>query len=149
MTLSTYLTFDGNCRDAFDFYREVFGGDFAVLSTFADGPDDIGVPEAEMDRVMHVSMPIGSSVLMGSDTSTTHGPPFSAGNNFSISVTAESVAHCDELFGKLSENGTIGMPMQQTFWGDYFGQCTDKFGINWMISFSTAEHANDQAASSS
>ena len=147
MTLSTYLTFDGNCRDAFDFYREVFGGDFAVLSTFADGPDDMGVPEAEMDRVMHVSLPIGSSVLMGSDTSTTHGAPISAGNNFSIAVTAESVAHCDELFGKLSESGETGMPMQHTFWGDYFGQCTDKFGINWMISFSTAELANDQAAS--
>ena len=143
MTLNTYLTFNGNCRDAFDFYREVFGGDFMLRSTFAEGPAGMGIPETEMNRIMHVSLPIGSSVLMGSDTCSAFGPPATAGNNFSISFSGESEAHCDELFAKLSESGTVLMPMQQMFWGAYFGQCKDKFGINWMISFSDAQSVND------
>ena len=83
MSLNTYLTFDGNCREAFEFYRSVFGGEFLAFSTFADGPPDMDVPEAQRNLVMHVSLPVGSSVLMGSDNST-HGPRLVAGNNFSI-----------------------------------------------------------------
>ncbi|MDE0080415.1 MAG: hypothetical protein OXO50_23045, partial [Caldilineaceae bacterium] len=71
MTLSIYLNFDGNCRDAFDFYRSVFGGDFIHISTFSEGPDDMPVSDEDKDRIMHVSLPIGDSVLMGSDTSPT------------------------------------------------------------------------------
>ena len=67
MSLSTYLTFDGNCREAFEFYRSVFGTEFVVLSTFAEAPEDMEVPDADRDKVMHVTLPIGSSVLMGSD----------------------------------------------------------------------------------
>ena len=67
MTLSTYLNFDGNCREAFEYYRDVFGGDFMVMETFRNGPPDMGLPENELDNVMHVSLTIGSSVLMGSD----------------------------------------------------------------------------------
>lgn len=133
MALNTYLTFDGNCRKAFEFYRSVFGGDFVEFQTFADGPPDMPVSEAEKGRVMHVALPIGSSVLMGSDSSG-FGPPVAAGNNFSLSVDAESRERCDELFGKLSAGGAVVMPLQDMFWGAYFGQCTDRFGINWMVS---------------
>ena len=90
MALSTYLTFDGNCREAFEFYRSVFGGEYQVFTTFGEGPDDMGVGEDEKDRVMHVSLPVGDSVLMGSDSSPQFGPPHQLGNNFSISVAAES-----------------------------------------------------------
>ena len=83
MSLNPYLTFDGNCREAFDFYRSVFGTEFRVLSTFAEAPDDMEVPDADKDNVMHASLPIGSSVLMGSDSPA--GPPVVVGNNFSIS----------------------------------------------------------------
>ena len=133
MSLSTYLTFDGNCREAFEFYRSVFGTEFVVLSTFAEAPEDMEVPDAARDKVMHVTLPIGSSVLMGSDNDPT-GPPVVVGNNFSISVDTEGRQESDALIGKLSDGGTVAMPMQETFWGSYFGMCTDKFGVNWMVS---------------
>ena len=135
MSLNTYLTFGGNCREAFEFYRSVFGGEFTSFQTFADAPPDMGVPEAEKDRVMHVSLPIGSSVLMGSDSASGFGPPLVVGNNFSIAVEATSKAHCDEMFAGLSAGGTVLMPLQETFWGAYYGLWTDRFGINWMANY--------------
>ena len=139
MTLSTYINFDGNCREAFEFYRSVFGGEFAVMETFRNGPGDMGMPEDELDNIMHVSFPIGSSVLMGSDMPSTFGPPVKQGNNFSISYGATSREESDDLFGKLAKGGTVSMPMQDMFWGSYFGSCTDKFGINWQINFEVSE----------
>lgn len=134
--LNTYLMFDGNCREAFGFYRSVFGSEFSILSTYADGPPEMNVPEAERDLVMHVSLPVGSSVLMGSDScSVTPNPAPKAGNNFSISVAPRSKEECDTLLAKLSVGGIVGMPLQETFWGAYFGTVTDRFGINWMINF--------------
>ena len=135
MSLSTYLTFDGNCREVFEFYRSVFGGEFTSFQTFADAPPDMPVPESEKDRVMHVSLPIGSSVLMGSDSASGFGPPVVVGNNFSIAVDVESRERCDELFAALSAGGSVLMPLQETFWGAYFGLWTDKFGINWMVNY--------------
>ena len=138
MSLSTYLTFNGNCREAFDFYRSVFGTEFVVLSTFAEAPEDMEVPEEDRDKVMHVTLPIGSSVLMGSDKDPS-GPPVVIGGNFSISVDTEGREESDDLIGKLAAGGTVSMPMQETFWGSYFGLCTDKFGVNWMISCPLSE----------
>ena len=138
MDLSTYLTFDGNCRDAFEFYRSVFGGDYHVLSTFADGPfrrRHRGSRQEQSDARLFA---IGDSVLMGSD-SLAPSPPLQTGNNFSLSVGANSRAHADELLAKLAANGSVTMPMEETFWGAYFGMCTDQFGINWMI-----VHENEQ-----
>jgi len=135
MSLNTYLTFNGNCREAFEFYRSVFGGDFSVIQTFGDGPPDMGVPESEKDRIMHVSLPVGSSVLMGSDSCSAFGPPAEMGNNFSISVEVDSREHCDQLFAGLSEGGSVKMPMQEMFWGAYFGTWTDRYGVNWMINY--------------
>ena len=132
MIVSTYLTFDGNCREAFEFYREVFGGEFEMLSTFGEGPDDMAVPEERKDAVMHVSLPIGKSVLMGSDNAP-DAPPLATGNNFSLSVEAESRDQADHLLARLAVGGTVTMPMDVTFWGAYFGMCSDRFGINWMV----------------
>lgn len=134
MSLSTYLTFDGGCRDAFEFYRSVFGGEFTEFLTFAEGPPDLPVTEEEKSRIMHVALPIGSSILMGSDTFSLN-PPVAVGNNFSISIDADGRERCDELFAKLSDGGSVTMPQQDVFWGAYFGQCTDRFGINWMVSY--------------
>ena len=92
----------------------------------------MGVPEAEQDLVMHVTLPIGSGVLMGSDRGS-FGPPIVTGSNFSLSVAPDSKEEADSLFAKLSDGGQATMPMQAMFWGAYFGTCTDKFGINWMI----------------
>lgn len=133
MSLSTYLYFDGQCAEAFDFYKSVFGGDFAVKQTFADGPPDMGVPEAEKDRIMHVSLPVGDAVLMGSDTVSTHGEPAKPGNNFAISYSPATKAEADTAFPKLAEGGGVTMELQETFWGSYFGMCKDKYGVRWMI----------------
>ena len=133
MTLSAYLNFDGNCREAFEFYRSVFGGEFAVMETFRNGPSDMEMPEEELDNIMHVSFQVGTSVLMGSDVPSTFGAPHKPGNNFSLSFNATSREESDDLFGKLSDGGEVNMPMQDMFWGSYFGACTDKFGIGWQI----------------
>lgn len=134
MTLNTYLTFTDTCREAFEFYRSVFGGEFSVLQTFADGPSDMGVPEEALQRIMHVSLPIGQSVLMGSDANPHFGGPV-VGTNFSISYSPPNRADADAKFAALSEGGSIGMPMQDMFWGSYFGSCTDRFGITWQVNF--------------
>ena len=134
MSLNIYLNFDGNCREAFEFYRAVFGGEFQAFETFSQGPEDMQVAEEEKDNVMHISLPIGNNVLMGSDTGS-FGPPLTVGNNFSVSIDGESREQCDDVFAKLSEGGTVTMPMQEMVWGSYYGMLTDKFDINWMVSY--------------
>ena len=143
MSLNTYLFFDGNCREAFELYRSVFGGDFLALTTFGEGPADMGVPDAEADRIMHVSLPIGTSVLMGSDSCSALGPPPVTGSNFALSIVGRSRAHCDEVCAKLSEGGAVKMSLHETFWGAYFGCWIDRFGINWMVNFDLAGNGND------
>ena len=133
MSLSPYLHFNGNCREAFEFYRAAFGGDFLVLETFGDGPADMQVPEDERNNVMHVSLPMGTSVLMGSDVPTTFGEPAPSVSNVSISYAAHSREETDALFARLSDGGTVTMPLQEMFWGAYFGACIDRFGVNWML----------------
>ena len=136
-TTNTYLTFNGNCEEAFNFYKSVFGGDFSYIGRFGEMPesDDYKVSEADKNKIMHVSLSIGSSILMGSDTGGEWAPNYKQGNNFSISISADSKAEADRIFNALSKDGQVTMPMENTFWGDYFGMLTDKFGINWMMSF--------------
>jgi len=133
MTLSTYLYFDGQCAEAFEFYKSVFGGDFAVMQTFGDGPPNMGVPDVEKGRIMHVSMPVGEAVLMGSDTISTHGEPAKPGNNFAISFSPKTKEEADAIFPKLTAGGDVSMALQETFWGSYFGMGKDKFGVHWMV----------------
>lgn len=137
-TVNVYLTFNGNCEAAFNFYKSVFGGDFTYIGRFKDMPPmgDKEMSAADGDKIMHVALPVSNETnLMGSDTVEGFGAPLKVGNNFSISVNTDSKAEADRLFNDLSSGGTVGMPMNETFWGAYFGMCTDKFGINWMVSF--------------
>ena len=141
MDLNAYLHFDDNCRDAFEFYRSVFGGEFDTLVTFAEGPPDMPLlPDNELTRIMHVSLPVAGGVLMGSDTCLAFGPPPVAGNNFSISISTDSREETDRLFGGLADGGNVAMQPQEMFWGAYFGTCTDKFGVNWMVSNESHSH---------
>ena len=145
MSLNIYLHFNGNCREVFDYYRSIFGGEFEILQTFRDMPagedvpDDMRMSEEELDQVMHVGYPIGSSLLMGSDVPRQFAPPVNQGNNFSISHTPSSREEADELFAKLSDGGQVTMPMEDMFWGDYFGSCIDKYGINWQIDVASSQ----------
>jgi len=136
-TINIYLTFNGNCREAFEFYQSVFGGEYASIGTFGEMPPQPGytAPEADKNRIMHVSLPISKeTVLMGSDSVTEYGEVV-VGNNFSISINADSKAEADRFYKELSAGGKSVMPMAETFWGSYFGMMTDRFGINWMVSF--------------
>jgi PhnB protein len=136
-TTNTYLNFNGNCEDAFGFYKNVFGGDFTYMGRFGEMPpsEEHPIPDSDKNLIMHVSLPIGNSILMGSDCGGEWAPSFKQGNNFSVSVTADSKDEADRIFNGISDGGQVTMPMNQTFWGDYFGMSTDKFGVNWMISF--------------
>jgi PhnB protein len=137
-TVNVYLTFNGNCEEAFNFYKSVFGGEFPYIGRFKDMPAEGGkaAPAEDAEKIMHVSLPISKeTVLMGSDTGGEWAPNFKQGNNFAISVSTESTDEADRLFKGLSSGGQVTMPMDKTFWGSYFGMFTDKFGVNWMVSF--------------
>ncbi len=137
-TVNIYLTFNGNCEEAFKFYQSVFGGEFPYIGRFKDMPPGEGdgkLTPGEENRIMHVSLPISKeTMLMGSDTGGEWGANYLQGNNFTISITAENKAEADKLFNGLSAGGKVTMPPGKTFWSDYFGMLTDKFGINWMVS---------------
>ena len=135
--VNPYLTFNGNCEEAFNFYKSVFGGEFPLLGRFKDMPPQDGktVSGAEGEKIMHVSLPISNETcIMGSDSSEAFGQATKIGNNFSLSVNADTKAEADKLFKGLSAGGKVTMPMADTFWGSYFGMLTDKFDIQWMVS---------------
>lgn len=138
-TVNVYLNFDGNCAEAFNFYKAAFGGEFPYIGYFKDMPPQEGMPAMtaeEGNKIMHVSLPISKeTALMGSDTGGEWAPKITKGNNFSISINADSKEEADRLFNELSAGGKVTMPMEKTFWGSYFGMFTDKFDINWMVSF--------------
>ncbi|MEZ5344583.1 MAG: VOC family protein [Pyrinomonadaceae bacterium] len=139
-TINPYLSFNGNAEEAFNFYRSVFGGDFETFQRFADipaGPDEThAIGEDDKQKIMHVSLPIGEgSVLMGSDVLEAYGHGEVSGNNMSIAIATESREETERIFNGLSDGGEITMPLNDTFWGAYFGMFTDKFGIQWMVNF--------------
>ncbi len=134
--INPYLMFNGTCEEAFLFYKSVFGGDFPYIGKYKDAPAEEGevLSEEALNRIMHVSLPIGNTILMGSDSHPRYGD-VGFGDNFSISVNTESREEADKIFGGLSAGGNVEMPMNDTFWGSYFGMFKDKFGVNWMVSF--------------
>ncbi|WP_268848821.1 VOC family protein [Flavobacterium aestivum] len=137
--INPYLVFNGNCEEAFLFYQSVFGGEFPYAGKFSDMPKDAkgggAISEEDKDKIMHICLPIGKdSVLMGSDSNDASGAVV-MGSNVSISINTESKEEADKLFNGLSAGGNAFMPMNQTFWGAYFGMFVDKFGIHWMVNF--------------
>lgn len=142
-TVNIYLNFKGNCEIAFNFYRSVFGGDFPYIGRYKDMPvqkDMPKIPDEMKEKIMHMFLPVSKETsIMGSDIIGEWESEFKQGNNFSITISTDSKKEADRLFNGLSEGGNVIMPMGNAFWGDYFGMLTDKFGINWMVSFSVSE----------
>lgn len=140
-TTSTYLNFPRDTEEAFNFYKSVFGGDFleGKMHRFGEIPAQEGMPpmpDADKNLVMHVALPIlGGHLLMGTDAPESMGFTVNKGNNVYISLHPDSKKDADDLFAKLSDGGVAEMPMQDMFWGDYFGSLTDKFGVRWMVNF--------------
>jgi PhnB protein len=138
--LNSYLHFNGNAEEAFNFYKSIFGGEFITLMRNRDVPAEVQNPpnEAEADQIMHVSLQVGDSMLMGSDFPSAYGKAI-LGTNFHVSISAESREEADRLFNGLSAGGKVMMPMADAFWGSYFGMFNDKFSVQWMVSFSTMD----------
>lgn len=138
-SLNPHLTFPGNCEEAFTFYKSVFGQEFLHLGKFSQIPSDEGsvIPEERMNKILHVALPVGQgTILMGSDSGDEWNPTVTSGNNVSVSVTADSKEDADKIFEALASDGKIIMQIGDVFWGSYYGICTDRYGINWMVSFS-------------
>lgn len=136
-SINPYIHFNGNAEEAFNFYKSVFGGEFAMVMRFKDlkfegAPD----PGKEADKIMHIALPIGQhNVLMGSDTPEQLGRHNENETRSKISIGAESKEEADKLFQGLSAGGQVEMPIADSPWGSYFGMFRDKFGIEWMIDY--------------
>lgn len=136
-TINPYLTFEGNCEEAFNFYKNVFKKEFQYIGKFGEMPTAEGqtpLSPEQKDKIMHVSLPIhGDSILMGSDSIDGNCGNYIKGTNITLSINSTDKEEADRLYNILSVNGIQSMRMTQTFWGAYFGMLTDQFGINWMI----------------
>ena len=140
---NTYLNFTRNTEEAFNFYKSVFGGEFQGdgIARFGDIPSMEGappIPDADKNLVMHIELKItGGHVLMGTDAPESMGFKVNFGNNMHISLEPDTRSEAKTLFEKLSAGGKITMDLQDMFWGAYFGSCTDKFGVQWMVNCTT------------
>lgn len=135
--VSTYLNFPRNTEAAFNFYRGVFRTEFnGDIHRFRDAPSDASCPVAEADAnlVMHVELPIlAGHVLMGTDAPDSMGFKLNTGNNVHISLEPDTRAETERLFNALAEGGQVNTPLQNMFWGAYFGSLVDRFGVQWMF----------------
>lgn len=135
--VSTYLNFMGNTFEAFEYYRSVFGTEYlGPVMRMSDVPMEgmPPLPENERDAVMHIELPIlGGHVLMATDMLASMGHELRVGNNTTVVLEPDTRDEADRLFAALSSGGSDAMPMQDMFWGAYWGTCLDRFGIRWMI----------------
>ena len=136
--VSTYLNFPRSTEAAFMFYRSVFGTEFsAPIGRFKDIPPQPGQPplaEGDKNLVMHVALPIlGGHVLMGTDAPESMGFKLKQGNNVYINLEPDTRTETNRLFKLLADSGKVEMPLQEMFWGGYFGSLVDKFGVHWMF----------------
>jgi PhnB protein len=134
MAVNVYISFNGNCREAVEYYAQVFETERPQIMTYGDMPPDpkFTLPEETKNLVMHTRLNINGSTVMFSDAFP--GMPFVAGNNISLTIVSTNMDEIKAIFNKLKEGGTIGMDLQETFWSKCYGYVTDKFGIPWQVS---------------
>ena len=131
MQINTYLTFDGNCRAAFKFYAQLLGGDIKDMMTVSESEACSHFSADMQDLIMHASIDINGVVLMGSDAMPQH--PFHPVRGAHIVLNVDDPAKAEWLFAALAENGSIDMPMEETFFAQRYGIATDRFGVPWMV----------------
>ena len=135
-TINPYINFNGNAEEAFNFYKSVFGGEFAKIIRFKDmASPGFHVGENDANKIMHIALPIGQNILMANDVPESMGRVNENENRSKISVSTESREEANKIFNGLSEGGTIEMPIADSPWGSYFGMFRDKFGIEWTVEF--------------
>ena len=132
--INPYINFNGNAEEAFNFYKSVFGGEFAMVMRFGDMPNP-NIPESENNKIMHIALPIGKNVLMGNDVPEFMGRVNEKENRSKIAISAESKEEADNLYNGLSVGGQIEMPIADSPWGSYFAMFRDKYGIEWTVDF--------------
>lgn len=136
--INPHINFNGNAEEAFTFYKSVFGGDFTKIIRFKDiSSAEFPVAQKEENKIMHIALPIGPSVLMANDVPEIMGRTNENENRSKIVITAASKEEADKLFNGLSACGQIEMPIADSPWGSYFGMFRDKYGIEWMVDFDT------------
>jgi len=134
--INPYINFNGNAEEAFNFYKSVFGGEFALIVRFKDMPNpEFPIAENEANKIMHIALPIGQNVLMANDVPERMGRVNENENRSKISVSAQSREEAGKLFNGLSVGGSIEMPIADSPWGSYFGMFRDKYGIEWIVDF--------------
>jgi|SRR6185437_7392448 len=130
MKMNIHLNFQGNCAEAFAFYKKVFGAEKAFTMKYSDAPEGSPVPPDWNDKIMHTSIPLGEGQLMGCDAPPGRSTPL---GGFQVSVESKDEAETKRLYESLKEGGTVQMAMAPTFWSPMFGMCTDRFGVAWMV----------------
>jgi len=131
MKINPYLIFNGNCKAAFTFYAQSLPGEIEAMLTFGETPARDHVPADLHNLIIHTRLVIGDQAIMGSDT--TPDRPVDDVSGFSVSLNVDSIVEAERVFGALSEDGTVKMPLEQTFWAARFGMLVDKFGVSWMV----------------
>jgi PhnB protein len=138
MQWNPYLNFNGNCQEAFKYYERVLGGKIIAMLSHGDMPAEAQAqtPPGWKNKIMHARLVVGNNVLMGSDA-----PPdrFEKPQGMSVAIQVEDPKDAERIFAALADNGTVRMPIQQTFWAIRFGMLTDKFGIPWMVNCETKQ----------
>ena len=141
MSVDVYLVFNGNCREAVEFYAKVFKTEAPRIMTFGDSPQnpDYPLPEEAKELIMHTRLNIDGSNVMFSDTFP--GQPFVAGNNITLALISKNMDDLKSWYEQLKDGGNVEMELQETFWSKLYGQVTDKFGIHWQINYDNGEMA--------
>ncbi len=139
--LEPYIRYNGNCEEAFNFYRSVLGGEFAYIMRHQDNPEkDRTLADEDKSKILHIALPVGEEILlMGADVISDK--PVDQGENISLAISIREESEVRRLFDGLSAGGEVTMPLEKTFWADLYGEFTDKFGINWIVSRAKGEDA--------
>ena len=139
MSVDAYLNFNGNCREAVEYYAQVFGTETPNMMSFGEMPPnpEYPLPEEAKHLIMHSRLNISGSNVMFSDVFP--GMPFVVGNNISLTIVSDNMDEIQSAFNKLKDGGTVGMELQETFWSKCYGSLTDKFGIIWQFNLGISD----------
>jgi PhnB protein len=131
MKINPYLIFNGDCKAAFTFYEQALQGRIEMMMSFGESPAREQLPADLHNLIIHTRLAVGDQAIMGSDT--TPDRPTDDMSGCSVSLTVDSVAEAERVFGALAEDGKVQMPLDKTFWAERFGMLVDRFGVSWMV----------------
>ena len=140
MNANVTLLYNGQTEEAFNFYRSIFGGEFIAIARMSDMPGEHTPPPEYANKILHMTMSVGSSIISGMDLPPGR-PPVAAGGNFMININTDSETDTTRFYNELAASGEVKIPLGHQFWGPFFGMVTDKFGITWMLNYVNKEQS--------